>query len=132
MRGPFFLVVVALLSCSSVGTPAAADETFLAFGTSFAGYPSWESWLLATAENPEDGGVRLDDAGCTAGHDTSAEYMQRARQAILAHGGADAVNSYTRYFPALLGQISYEQCPAVPPEMDAPQQAPGTQPGMQP
>jgi squalene-hopene/tetraprenyl-beta-curcumene cyclase len=51
------------------------------------------------------------------GHDPSAEYMQRARAAILAHGGADAVNSYTRFFLALLGQISYEQCPAVPPEI---------------
>ena len=43
--------------------------------------------------------------------------MQRARAAILAHGGADAVNSFTRFYLALLGQISYEQCPAVPPEM---------------
>jgi squalene-hopene/tetraprenyl-beta-curcumene cyclase len=51
------------------------------------------------------------------GHDPSAEYMERARKAILAHGGADAVNSYTRYYLALLGQISYEQCPAVPPEV---------------
>ena len=50
------------------------------------------------------------------GHDPSSEYMQRARAAILVNGGADAVNSYTRYFLALLGQISYEQCPAVPPE----------------
>ncbi|MGW8256888.1 MAG: terpene cyclase/mutase family protein [Thermoguttaceae bacterium] len=51
------------------------------------------------------------------GHDPSTEYMRRARDAILAHGGADAVNSYTRFFLALLGQISYEQCPAVPPEL---------------
>jgi squalene-hopene/tetraprenyl-beta-curcumene cyclase len=51
------------------------------------------------------------------GHNPSAEYMQRAREAILAHGGADAVNSYTRFFLALLGQISYRQCPAVPPEI---------------
>ncbi len=43
--------------------------------------------------------------------------MRRAREAILAHGGADAVNSYTRFFLALLGQISYKQCPAVPPEI---------------
>ena len=50
-------------------------------------------------------------------HEPSAEYMQRARAAILAHGGADAVNSYTRFFLALLGQISYDQCPAVPPEL---------------
>ncbi len=51
------------------------------------------------------------------GHDPSAEYMQRARGAILASGGADAVNSYTRYYLAMLGQISYQQCPAVPPEV---------------
>ena len=43
--------------------------------------------------------------------------MRRARAAIMAHGGADAVNSFTRFYLALLGQISYEQCPAVPPEL---------------
>ncbi|MGD9645620.1 MAG: prenyltransferase/squalene oxidase repeat-containing protein [Pirellulales bacterium] len=51
------------------------------------------------------------------GHDPCAEYMQRARAAILRHGGADAVNSFTRFYLALLGQISYEQCPSVPPEL---------------
>lgn len=51
------------------------------------------------------------------GHNPGVEYMQRARAAVLAHGGADAVNSFTRFYLALLGQISYEQCPAVPPEM---------------
>jgi squalene-hopene/tetraprenyl-beta-curcumene cyclase len=51
------------------------------------------------------------------GHDPGAKYMRLAREAILAHGGADAVNSYTRFYLALLGQISYEQCPAVPPEV---------------
>ncbi len=50
------------------------------------------------------------------GHDPSSEPLQRARGAILAHGGADAVNSFTRFYLALLGQISYDQCPAVPPE----------------
>ena len=51
------------------------------------------------------------------GHEPSSQHMARARQAILAHGGADAVNSFTRFYLALLGQISYEQCPAVPPQM---------------
>ncbi|MEQ8787518.1 MAG: prenyltransferase/squalene oxidase repeat-containing protein [Pirellulaceae bacterium] len=50
------------------------------------------------------------------GHDAASEPMQRARRAILAHGGADAVNSFTRFYLALLGQISYDHCPAVPPE----------------
>ncbi len=63
------------------------------------------------------GSVKAYFALKLTGHDPSEEYMQRARDAILAHGGADAVNSYTRYYLALLGQISYEQCPAVPPEV---------------
>ena len=63
------------------------------------------------------GSVKAYFALKLTGHDPSAEYMQRAREAILAHGGADAVNSFTRFYLALLGQISYEQCPAVPPEV---------------
>ncbi|MBN1588963.1 MAG: squalene--hopene cyclase, partial [Pirellulales bacterium] len=70
-------------------------------------------------------GGRLEPSGSVkayfalklTGHDPSAEYMQRARRAILAAGGADVVNSYTRYYLALLGQIDYEHCPAVPPEV---------------
>jgi len=51
------------------------------------------------------------------GHDVKSEAMQRARQAILAAGGAEKVNSFTRFYLALLGIISYEQVPAVPPEI---------------
>ncbi len=51
------------------------------------------------------------------GHDPHSEPMRRAREAILQHGGADRVNSYTRFFLALLGQVPYEICPAVPPEL---------------
>lgn len=50
------------------------------------------------------------------GHDPSSEPMQKARQAILAHGGADAVNTFTRFYLALLGQVPYSVCPTVPPE----------------
>ncbi|HTQ37870.1 MAG TPA: prenyltransferase/squalene oxidase repeat-containing protein [Pirellulales bacterium] len=50
------------------------------------------------------------------GHDPAAHYMQRSRAAIMAGGGADAVNSFTRFYLALLGQIPYEACPNVPPE----------------
>ncbi len=51
------------------------------------------------------------------GHDTRSEYMRRARRAIRAGGGVDAVNSFTRFYLALLGQIPYDFCPAVPPEV---------------
>ena len=51
------------------------------------------------------------------GHSPTAEYMQRARVAILAAGGVEAVNSFTRFYLALLGIIPYSKCPAVPPEL---------------
>ena len=51
------------------------------------------------------------------GHDPDEDHMRRARAVIRANGGADAVNSFTRFYLALLGQISYQHCPAVPPEM---------------
>lgn len=75
-------------------------------------------WAMYPGGRAEiSGSVKAYFALKLTGHDPSAEYMQRARAAILANGGADAVNSYTRYYFALLGQISYEQCPAVPPEI---------------
>ncbi len=43
--------------------------------------------------------------------------MVRARQAILAMGGAQGCNSFTRFYLALLGQIGYDDCPTVPPEV---------------
>ena len=51
------------------------------------------------------------------GHDPASEEMSRARHAILSAGGAEKVNSFTRYYLALLGQIAYRQCPVVPPEL---------------
>lgn len=63
------------------------------------------------------GSVKAYFALKLTGHDPNADYMQRAREAILAAGGADRVNSFTRFYLALLGQIAYEHCPAVPPEM---------------
>jgi len=51
------------------------------------------------------------------GHDPQADYMLRAKQAILAAGGIEKVNSFTRYYLAMLGLIDYELCPAVPPEL---------------
>lgn len=51
------------------------------------------------------------------GHSAQAPYMVRAQSAIRAAGGAEQVNSFTRYYLALLGVISYDKCPAVPPEV---------------
>jgi squalene-hopene/tetraprenyl-beta-curcumene cyclase len=51
------------------------------------------------------------------GHDRRAEYMQKARAVIRAHGGAAACNSFTKFYLALLGQFPYDNCASVPPEM---------------
>jgi squalene-hopene/tetraprenyl-beta-curcumene cyclase len=85
---------------------------------------------LIEKQLPEGGwakypGGKLDVSGSVkayfalklTGHDPTANFMQRAARAIRKHGGADRVNSFTRFYLALLGQISYEHCPAVPPEL---------------
>ena len=51
------------------------------------------------------------------GHDPGCDYMIRARDAIRRAGGIEKVNSFTRYYLAMLGLIPYDLCPAVPPEM---------------
>jgi squalene-hopene/tetraprenyl-beta-curcumene cyclase len=50
------------------------------------------------------------------GHDPGSPALQRARRAIAAAGGPQAVNSFTKFYLALLGQVPYAACPAVPPE----------------
>src|SRR5262249_32965524 len=51
------------------------------------------------------------------GHEPASPYMQKAREAILAHGGAAACNSFTKFYLALLGQFPYANCACVPPEL---------------
>lgn len=51
------------------------------------------------------------------GSDPAAPHMQLAVEAIHAAGGAEQVNSFTRFYLALLGVLKYSQCPAVPPEL---------------
>jgi squalene-hopene/tetraprenyl-beta-curcumene cyclase len=52
-----------------------------------------------------------------AGHSSDEPFMQRAQEAIRVLGGPWAANSFTRYYLALLGQMPYSACPAVPPEI---------------
>ena len=48
---------------------------------------------------------------------TSDPAMVAARDLILEAGGAQRCNSFTRFYLALLGQVGYEECPSVPPEV---------------
>ena len=51
------------------------------------------------------------------GNEPDSSALVRARRAIEDAGGPWAVNSFTRFYLALLGQMPYSACPAVPPEV---------------
>jgi squalene-hopene/tetraprenyl-beta-curcumene cyclase len=51
------------------------------------------------------------------GDDPASPHMQRARQLVLGLGGAEKCNSFTKFYFAALGQISYNACPSIPPEI---------------
>jgi squalene-hopene/tetraprenyl-beta-curcumene cyclase len=51
------------------------------------------------------------------GDDPDAPHMHRAREAILAHGGAAATNVFTRFQLALFGEASWRDVPDMPVEL---------------
>ena len=51
------------------------------------------------------------------GDDIDAPHMARAREAILAHGGAARSNVFTRFLLALYGQIPWRGVPTMPVEI---------------
>jgi squalene-hopene/tetraprenyl-beta-curcumene cyclase len=52
-----------------------------------------------------------------AGDDPDAPHMRRARQAVLAHGGAARCNVFTRIALALFGQVPWRAVPVMPVEI---------------
>jgi squalene-hopene/tetraprenyl-beta-curcumene cyclase len=51
------------------------------------------------------------------GDPASAPHMKKARELILALGGAERCKTYTKFYLAALGQMHYDQVPAIPPEL---------------
>ena len=45
------------------------------------------------------------------------DYMLRAKNFILEHGGIEGTNTYTKIIMALFGQCSWEKIPEIPPEI---------------
>jgi squalene-hopene/tetraprenyl-beta-curcumene cyclase len=52
-----------------------------------------------------------------AGDSPDAPHLVRARGVILELGGLEATNSFTRFYLALIGAVSWNFVPAVPPEL---------------
>jgi squalene-hopene/tetraprenyl-beta-curcumene cyclase len=75
-------------------------------------------WAIYPGGPPEiSASVKAYFALKLVGVATTEPDMIRAREAVLALGGAQACNSFTRFYFALLGQIPYADCPYVPPEL---------------
>jgi squalene-hopene/tetraprenyl-beta-curcumene cyclase len=51
------------------------------------------------------------------GDDPRSAHMIAARDLIRRLGGAEKCNSFTKFYFAALGQISYDACPSIPPEI---------------
>ena len=51
------------------------------------------------------------------GDDPDASHMRAARDVVIRLGGAEKCNTFTRFFFAALGQISFDACPSIPPEV---------------
>jgi len=51
------------------------------------------------------------------GHSPDAPHMARAREVVRRMGGAERCNSFTNFYLAALGQISWNAVPAIPPEI---------------
>jgi squalene-hopene/tetraprenyl-beta-curcumene cyclase len=52
-----------------------------------------------------------------AGDAAEAPHMLRARERVLALGGLERTNSFTRFYLALVGAIDWKLVPAIPPEL---------------
>jgi len=52
-----------------------------------------------------------------AGDSPDAPHMARARECILARGGINACNSFTKIYLSIFRQYDWAKCPAVPPEL---------------
>jgi squalene-hopene/tetraprenyl-beta-curcumene cyclase len=75
-------------------------------------------WSLFPGGPPDvSGTVKAYFALKLMGDDPQARHMRKARELILRLGGAEKCNSFTKFYFAALGQISYDACPSIPPEI---------------
>ena len=85
---------------------------------------------LRRLQNPDGGwslypGGPADISGTVKGYfvlklmgdDPGAPHMVRCRELVRRLGGAEGCNTFTRFYFACLGQVSFDSCPSIPPEV---------------
>jgi squalene-hopene/tetraprenyl-beta-curcumene cyclase len=68
-------------------------------------------------KSDQSGSVKAYFALKLMGDDPNAPHMRKAREVIRSGGGAEKCNTFTRFYFACLGQISFDSCPSIPPEV---------------
>jgi squalene-hopene/tetraprenyl-beta-curcumene cyclase len=77
-----------------------------------------DGWMLVPGDAHDmSASVKAYFALKTIGDPVDAPHMVRARNAILAHGGAEKANVFTRILMALFGVISWRAVPVMPVEI---------------
>jgi len=75
-------------------------------------------WVMFPGGEPEiSGTVKAYFCLKLLGDDPEAEHMRRAREVVHRLGGAERCNTFTKFFFACLGQVSFDACPSIPPEV---------------
>lgn len=75
-------------------------------------------WSLYPGGPPDiSGTVKAYFALKLLGDDPGAAHMIKARDVVIGLGGAEKCNTFTRFYFACLGQISFDSCPSIPPEV---------------
>lgn len=91
----------------------------------------WIANYLRAQQRPEDGawvqypGAKPDVSATVKGYyalklmgdDPRAPHMTKARDLVLRLGGAEKINSFSKFYLAALGQVSYDAVPSIPPEI---------------
>lgn len=103
-------------------TPEASDDDLRLFGKMCAGLRKMQREDGSWGQYP---GAGIDLSATVKsylvlkhfGDDPSAEHMTRAREQILAQGGAERINTFSMFYLACLGQVGWDACPAIPPEI---------------
>ena len=75
-------------------------------------------WSLYPGGPPDiSGTVKAYFALKLQGDDPNGPALSKARALIHSLGGAEGCNTFTRFYFACLGQISFDSCPSIPPEV---------------
>ena len=75
-------------------------------------------WNLFPGGPPDlSGTVKAYFALKLMGDDPRSPHMSLARELVRKMGGAEKCNSFTKFYFACLGQISFDACPSIPPEI---------------